>query len=256
MKKNIALLLLVVFASCKAKKSIIEVPKVSKELSREKIIEKHSKGQNAFSTLYIKSSANYKNNNQSQNVTAEIKIKKDEKILISIRFLGITMAKALITPNEVKYYEKINGSYFEGNYTTLSRWLGTDLDFNKVQNILIGQSLDNLTSEKLTMVLENNVYKLTTPSNENTFKTYYLEEENLMLKKQEISQQNPLRTVLIMYSDRKEINQINLPATLFIEAIQQAGTTKIDINYNTITVNEELSFPYSVPESYERVYIN
>jgi hypothetical protein len=27
--------------------------------------------------------------------TAEIKIKKDEMILISIRFLGITMAKAL-----------------------------------------------------------------------------------------------------------------------------------------------------------------
>jgi hypothetical protein len=256
MKKIIALLLLVVFASCKAKKAIIEEPKESTGLSSEKIIEKHSKGQNAFSTLYIKSNANYKNNNQSQNVTAEIKIKKDEKILISIRFLGITMAKALITPTEVKYYEKINGSFFEGNYSALSQWLGTDLDFNKVQNILIGQSLNNLNSEKLTMVLENNLYKLTTLPNESTNKIYYFEEGNLMLKKQEISQQNPLRTVHIMYSDRKEINQINLPSTLLIEAIQQTGTSKININYNTITVNEELSFPYSVPESYERVYIN
>jgi hypothetical protein len=34
--------------------------------------------------------------NKHKNVTAEIKI-KDEQILVSIRFLGITMAKALIT---------------------------------------------------------------------------------------------------------------------------------------------------------------
>ena len=30
----------------------------------------------------------------------------------------------------------------------------------------------------------------------------------------------------------------------------------ININYNSIIFNEELSFPYSVPNSYERIFIN
>ena len=101
-----------------------------------------------FKTLYIKSNVKYNDEKQSQNLTAEIKIKKDEQILVSIRFLGITMAKALITPASVSYYEKLNSTYFEGDFSTLSKWLGTDLDFNKVQNILIGQAIDDLTKGK------------------------------------------------------------------------------------------------------------
>jgi hypothetical protein len=80
--------------------------------------------------------------------------------LVSIRFLGITMAKTLITPNKVKYYEKINGKYFEGDFTTLSRWLGTELDYQKVQNLLLGQSIDDLSKGKYVAVIENTLYKL------------------------------------------------------------------------------------------------
>jgi len=32
--------------------------------------------------------------------------------------------------------------------------------------------------------------------------------------------------------------------------------TTITIDYNNVTFNEELSFPYSVPEGYERISIN
>jgi hypothetical protein len=62
-----------------------------------KIIGNHYNNKSNFSTLYIRANAKYADDKQTQNVTAEIKIKKDEQILVSIRFLGITMAKALIT---------------------------------------------------------------------------------------------------------------------------------------------------------------
>jgi hypothetical protein len=55
--------------------------------------------------IIYKANAKYSDDQQSQNVTAEIKIKKDQQILV-IRFLGITMAKASITPTSVSYYEK------------------------------------------------------------------------------------------------------------------------------------------------------
>ncbi len=256
MKKYIGFLLVFLLLSCKAKKAFVAENSSNNELTSENIIEKHYNDKMNFSTLYIKSNASYKDGKQSQNVTAEIKVKKDEKILISIRFLGITMAKALITPNEVKYYEKINGSYFEGNYAALSRWLGTDLDFQKVQNMLIGEAIDDLKGAKFETTIEDNLYKLSSNTDANTSKTFYFENNNYRIKKQAITQAAQGRMLQVSYPERKEASEAFLPLRIAIEAIQNSETTNININYNTISFNEDLSFPYSVPESYERIFIN
>jgi hypothetical protein len=242
--------------SCKSKAVAITEGKAKERKSADTIIEKHYQNKRDFSTLYIKSSAHYEDSNQTQNVQAEIKIKKDEMILISIRFLGITMAKALITPTEVKYYEKINGNYFEGDYSLLSRWLGTDLDFNKVQHLLIGQALDDLTKGNFSTSIEDKLYKLEDNSDIATTKAYYFESSNFLIKKQIVTQSEKERTVQIVYPNYSDFNQMALPASILIDAMQQKGKVNISIDYNTVTFNEDLSFPYSVPEGYERIFIN
>lgn len=248
--------------SCKSKAVLAEnkpvitnAVKDSNEVTSENIIQKHYSNKNDFSTLYIRSSANYKDEKQSQSVSAEIKIKKDEKILVSIRFIGITMAKALITPDEVKYYEKINGTYFEGNYQALSEWLGTDLDFTKIQNLLIGQPIDDLTKENFTMLLLDKSYQLSTKDN-NTEKSFLFDEDHYLLKKQEIIQVEKEREFEVNYPNFQGYATAILPANLMINAVQKKGKTAISIEYNSVTFNEELTFPYSVPEGYERIFIN
>ena len=256
MKKYITLLSFCFLFSCSAKKAVI-VEKVDNDrLTVNKIIENHYKKKLNFNTLYIKSSVSYRDPNQSQNVTAEIKIKKDEIILVSIRILGITMAKALITPEKVQYYEKINSSYFDGNYSALSKLLGTELDFQKVQNLLLGEALDNLKIEKYHFTLEDNSYKLESVSNSDYRKTFYLSSNNYLINKEEISQPGLERMLRVIYPARKSAEEYNLPTGIAIEANQKSENTTININYNSISFNEELSFPYSVPNSYERIFIN
>ncbi|WP_309640490.1 DUF4292 domain-containing protein [Flavobacterium sp.] len=242
--------------SCKSKAVLLSEGKAKDLITADTIIKKHYQNKKDFTTLYIKSSAHYEDPNQSQNVTAEIKIKKDEIILISIRFLGITMAKALITPNEVKYYEKINGNYFEGDYSLLSRWLGTDLDFNKVQNLLIGQALDDLHKGSFTTSIEDTLYKLEDNSDASTSKSYYFESGKFLIKKQQVTQSEKERTVQIVYPNFGNYNQMALPTKIVIDAMQKKGKVNIEIDYNSVTFDEELSFPYSVPEGYERIFIN
>ena len=256
MKKYIGLLFFGFLVSCSAKKAVIAETPANNKLSADKIIDNHYKNKLNFNTLYIKSSVNYRDPNQSQNVTAEIKIKKDEIILVSIRILGITMAKALITPEKVQYYEKLNSSYFDGNYSALSKLLGTDLDFQKVQNLLLGQAFDNLKTGKYNLSLENNKYKLESVSNTDSIKTFYLSGNNYLINKEEISQPALERMLQVIYQDRKSAEEFYLPTGIAIEANQKSEKTTININYNSISFNEELSFPYSVPNSYERIFIN
>ena len=254
MKKYIGLVFLVFLISCKSK-SALATGTASKTLTADKIIAGHYNNNKDFKTIYIKSNAHYEDKKQSQKVTAEIKIKKDEMILVSVRFLGITMAKALITPTQVKYYEKLNGEYFEGDYSSLSKWLGTDLDFQKVQNMLIGNAIDDLKKGQYAATIEEKLYKLEGGADSSTRKTYYFESEKYLVKKEQIAQQAKNRALQIIYPAYLPYNEVSLPTGLEIEASNNGQKTTIDVNYTSVTLNEELSFPYSVPDDYERIFI-
>ncbi len=255
MYKYFAFLIVGVLFSCKSKAVLVE-GKAKDILSSDQIVASHYHNKKEFSTLYIKSSARYEDEKQSQKVTAEIKIKKNEMILISVRFIGITMAKALITPTEVKYYEKINNSFFQGDYTTLSRWLGSDLDFSKVQNMLLGEALDDLNKGKYTANIVNQMFKLEDSTDVNMIKEYFFESDKYLIKKQQITQKAQDRSLEIAYPNYADFNKILMPTNIIIDAIQNKEKTNITIDYNTITFNEDLSFPYSVPEGYEQIFIN
>jgi hypothetical protein len=243
------------FVSCKSKAAVVNANKIESRSSANKIIENYYNNKNEFSTLYIKASAHYATEKQTQNVTAEIKIKKNEQILISIRFLGITMAKASITPTSVSYYEKVNGSYYEGDFSALSQLLGTDLDFNKVQNMLLGRAIDDLKKGNYTDSLTDQVYRLDDASDNNTKKSFYFDADKFLVNKQEITQTSEGRMIQVVYSNRKEFNEITLPLAVNIDSYQKKGKAEINLDYNTVTFNEELSFPYSVPNGYKRIII-
>ncbi|WP_396149500.1 DUF4292 domain-containing protein [Flavobacterium sp.] len=255
MKKSVfALALVFILVGCKAKKGLVEA-NASDDLATQNIIQNHYDVKKDFSTAYIRANAKYKDKNQSLSFSAEIRIKKNEMILVSIRFLGITMAKGLITPTEVKYYEKNGGKFFEGDYTTLSNWLGTDLDFYKVQNMLIGQAMDDLRKGKYANTIENKLYKLKDINDKQNVKSFYFEASNFLIKRQEIEQVAKNRKLNVYYPNHKEYAEAILPLNILIEASQENEKNTISLDYNSVTFNEELSFPYSVPSDYEQIFI-
>ncbi|HYD89999.1 MAG TPA: DUF4292 domain-containing protein [Flavobacterium sp.] len=257
MRKYIAIAaMLLLFASCKTKQAVITEGAAAGEKSVKEIVDGHYGNPKDFRTLYIRASAKYKDSHTSQNVSADIRIKKDEIILVSIKFLGITMAKAIITPDRVSYYEKIGNTYFEGNYAALSRWLGTELDFAKVQNMLTGEALYDLNKGKYIASLENGRYKLHSMDRSAITKQFFFEGANYLLKREIITQAavQP-RSLEIQYPAHKEHAKAILPAEVRIEA-QQKDRVNIDIEYNTVTFDEDLTFPYEVPEGFEQVFID
>ena len=165
------------------------------------------------------------------------------------------MAKASITPTSVSYYEKINGNYYEGDFSALSQLLGTDLDFNKVQNMLLGRAIDDLKNGNYTESFLDQVYRLDDTSENNTKKSFYFDADKFLVNKQEITQTNEGRMIQVAYSNKKEFNEMILPLVINIDTFQKKGKTEINLEYNTISFNQELSFPYSVPNGYKRIII-
>ena len=255
MKRFLTIIVLIFLASCKSKSVAVEAVKTTTQMSSDKIIENYNNNKLEFSTLYIKSDVEYADNKLSQQVTAEIKIKKDQQILVSVRFLGITMAKASITPTSVSYYEKMGGTYFEGDFSSLGQWLGTDLDYNKIQNMLLGRAIDDLEKGKYSESFVDQIYRLDNGSDSAIKKSFYFDANTFRINKQEITQTAEGRMIQVGYSDEAVYKEATLPSKVQINTIQKKGKSRINLDYKTITFNEELSFPYSVPNGYKRIII-
>jgi hypothetical protein len=257
MRKIISIItLIVLLTACKAKQGIVSEQSAEESKASKEIINGHLKNMPAFKTLSIRASARYEDSKQSQNVNADIRIKKDEIILVSVKVLGITMAKALITPTRVSYYEKLNGRYFDGNYELLSRWLGTELDFNKVQNMLLGRAMDNLEKGSYKATLEGGLHKLSSGSKGGTTKDFFFESAQYLLKRQAISQGgNEPRSVDISYPTHTTHRNGALPGEIKILA-QQKDKVNIELEYNNVTFDEDLSFPYEIPQGYDKITID
>jgi inner membrane protein involved in colicin E2 resistance len=56
--------------------------------------------------------------------------------------------------------------------------------------------------------------------------------------------------------NHKTFNEVILPVEIMIEAKQEDKKTTISIVYNNAVFNEDLTFPYNVPDGYERINID
>lgn len=258
MTKYLGLILLVfLMASCKTAQPILTEGKAKDTLSSAVIVDRHYQNAKLFSTLYIKSAVHYEDDKDSQNMTAEIKIKKDEKILISVRFLGITMAKALITPNKVSYYEKMNNTYFEGDFSTLSRWLGTPLNYASLQNLFLARAFEDLQGKTLnTSIDSDKYYRLEDVTNPDITKVYSFESGKCRIIKEQFVQNQKQQSLQVVYPGENAYGVMSLPTGIIVDALQPSGKMHIDIDFNHLTIDEELSFPYSVPEGYKHINIH
>jgi hypothetical protein len=252
------LLLVVVIASCKTKKTVVE-QSVSKEVvvdnMAKEIIEKHYENKVDFQTVSIRSAADYEDQKQAISISADIRMKKDEVIWINLKFFGIPMAKALITPTRVSYYEKANATYFDGDYSLLTKMLGTDLDFQKVQNLLLGRPIDDLTKEVFIAEITNSLVQLKSKKQADIEKLFRFETGNYLLKEQYINQISKNRNVLVTYPSFSNQDNIFMPTGVSIIANQQ-NQVKINVAYKKITFNESLSYPYSIPDGYSQIKID
>lgn len=81
---------------------------------------------------------------ETQGFKATLRMRRDSAIWVSISpALGIEVFRILITPDSLKLISKVpdNKYYYAGRFDVLSQMLGTEIDFDMLQNLLVGNAL-------------------------------------------------------------------------------------------------------------------
>ncbi|WGD35729.1 DUF4292 domain-containing protein [Olleya sp. YS] len=252
-KKNITfaiLLLVVIVSGCKGSKTIMSDGKINTKLTAKQLIKNSNKATTDFTTLVGKLKLEYIQKGKSDGTTVSFRMEKDKTIWMSK--LGI--AKVLITPNRVAFYNKWDNTYFDGDFAYLSDLLGTDLDFYKVQNMLLGQSLFNLEDDTYEISANDTSYILQPKRQRDLFELFlFVNPSHFKMDSQEIAQPKDKRILHIDYLTYQEVDKKTLPERTKILAIEDDEQLVINLELKSVKLNEEVRFPFTIPSGYKKI---
>ncbi|HMB62785.1 MAG TPA: DUF4292 domain-containing protein [Eudoraea sp.] len=252
-KKWLALCVFTLLISgCKSGK-IATDGKIDDKLTAKTIIKNHYKNQIDFRTLSGRMRIEYSDGGSSQSVGVSLRIQKDKTIWMSAP-LGVV--KAYITPTRVSFYNKLQNEYFDGDFAYLSNLLGTDLNFEKVQNLLLGQAIFDLRKEKYNAEVHGDTYELTPRKSMDLFKALFqLEPRNFKMATQQLSQPQNKRLLEIRYKNYQLQDSRIIPDKIGITAIDVDERTTIGIEYRNMEFNRPLNFPYKIPKGFQEIVL-
>ncbi len=241
------------FLSCKAKKNMIDANAIAKEMSARKVAKKHIAANFENKSLDSKLKVNFNNGKSKQSLSVQLKIKKDEVIYIRGTKL-ITIFKAKITPNSVSYYSPIAKNYFTGDFSMIKELLGVEINFEQLQNLFLGQSLQNLKKEKNDVYIENNTYVLSPEKQNILYDIFYsINPSHFKLDQQSIVNDENKMRLDINYPKYNLVDDIVFPKKINIIAKNEKRTTYIDIEYKSIIFDSDIFMSFKIPNAYKRL---
>ncbi len=251
--KRITTLSLVVLAlNCKSAKRVSATGEAGTKLSAKEIIKKHQKNDAVFKTLQAKVKIDIVQNEKEQGLTFSFRMEKDKAIWLSA---PLGLARMLITPSKVQYYNKLENEYFDGDYKLLSDVVGVELDFNKVQNILLGQAIYSLNTPHNVSVSEN-TYALSPKKQNALMELFYLiNPTHFKMQSLQLQQQKEKRFLQVDYTAYQNVNEHILPKGINIVAVEDNKQVSVTMDIKQVSVDEPVRFPFKIPSGYKEIVI-
>jgi len=240
--------------SCKSAKTIAASGEISNSITAKQLIKENAKQDAKFKTLQARIKIDYTQDLQEHGYTVNLRMEKDKTIWISAT-LGL--ARAMITPNEVSFYDKINDQYFKGDYTLLSNLLGVELNFKKVQSLLLGESLFNLKEGKYTASTNEKSYILQPKEQTAILELFLLlNPSHFKMDSQQLHQPIKNRFLQVDYLAYQDVDKEVLPKDIKIIAIENNDEVIIAMEYKSVSLNEEVRFPFKIPSGFKEIILD
>ena len=247
------LILVLAFSSCRGKKKTANNNNTS-NMFTAKVIANYNDYSFNKKTVKATIKAKYKGKTNLPSVNVSLRMEKDKVIWMSISKSIFSLGKLKITPNRVQFYNKLQQEYFDGDFSLLSNFLGTEVNFKQVEKILLGEAVFDLNEKDYKIKTQQNEYEFTPKKRNKLFDILFLlNANNFKINKQEIRQEKENKLLSIAYKDYEKIDGVYFPSTIFVLAEDKKNTNTVTINYKNVSFNLDLKFPFNIPSGYKEI---
>ena len=262
----VCLFLIMGLGACKTTKKAVHSPLVIKTAAE--LNQLASQNELHFEWINAKLSATIATKDKENNVTVNLRMRKDSVIWMSISpALGIEVARVLVTKDTIKVMDRLNSKFLIRNYAYINDLLQVMVDFEMLQSLLIGNNFSYLDEKKFrSSFVDGQLYVLSTLGKRKLKKTIvedkeinkgimqdtWLEPDHFKVVKMLIKDKKSKKELLANFQDFRQVENQLAPYVSTFD-IQSFKTVKIKIEYSKILLNKVQEFPFTIPEKYEKM---
>lgn len=253
-----------VFTSCKTTRSTLKKP--LKEYGFNYLYSKMLENSVSFDYMSGKFDIEYSDGNKKTELRGQLRIKYDSLTWLSFSpALGIEAARVLLSDDSVKFVNRLNKTYFIGEYQVLDSLLNTTIDYSILQSMIIGNDITQYDVNKYKASIDGGLYRITIQERRKIKKVLksgeldskvlvqniWLDPDNFRIKQVDIKELgDDTKKLDVTYDKYMDVGGQLFPSRIIINIVSQKSIS-IDVNFIKMEINEPLRFPFKIPDKYE-----
>ena len=156
--KLIGVLLLVVMG-CKSLTPVATTSAIDTRLRPREVQQQIEDNALRFESLQWRGQASLEREGKRQKVGVTLRLKQGEGIWVSGSVI-VPLARVLITPKQLQFYEKINRQYAQIDFRQVKKLLGAPIDYEMIEHIITASPLDKRALKRAKLTFTQNSYVL------------------------------------------------------------------------------------------------
>lgn len=246
------LLVLLTLVGCKSL-TVLPSKKPVESIKFKRLIENLKKSEEKINSFRARIKVTYRTKKIKQSLSVNLRF-KDHKFLWMSANILVPVAKLLMTKDKIFFYEKFQKKYYEGEYDFLNSILGTNFKLQDIQNIFIGNPIDDLKKTKLKRIENPEYYVLINNSSEKYRTTYFYDTENFRIREQRFLLIDNKNSILsIKYPLYQKTNGKTVPKQIQISSFVNGDLVLISLELIRVDYPNELTIPFKFPEGYSKI---
>ena len=222
-----------------------------------------------FHQFSAKFNVTYQIDRKKTTVSGNLRIDQDSIIWISITpALGIEAVRFVLTPDSIKYINRLNNTYFLRDFAYINQLLNKTLDYDMAQAFLLGNDFSLYESNTFKASIENQQYKLSTINRRKLrrfvrrsdddisipIQSIWLDAESFKISKVLLKEaERDSRKFVATYDEFEDIDGKLIPSDLDFKVETDKNKIRINIRYSKIQLDKEQTYPFRIPESYSEI---
>ena len=257
MKKyfNIGVILfstVILFSGCKTV-AVLPTKTPLKNANLEALVSRIKSNYPKVNKLRSRIKATYDNGKREQQVIIQFRMENKKKLWLSATML-IPIAKLMITPNQVYFYEKFQKSYFQGGFDLINRPFGTNFRYSDIENIFLGKPILDPGYGRWKQISNPQYYILIPQGKRAGLKpTLFFDPVSFLLKEQRVIIPQNNYSITIKYLQHLRIEGKSVPSLIEIILFDGNERQALKLEFTRTYLTEEINFPFEIPKGYSKI---
>ena len=236
-------------------KSVVVLPTKEPVKNAEiKILAKEiDKASTKIKTFRARVKVEYTDGKQKQQVSLNLRMESNKALWASASML-VPIAKVLITPTRVGFYEKFQKTYYDGDLSFINDQLGTSFSFKDLENVLLGNPISEMRTSNFERIEHPQFYVLVPKTKGDQFRpTYFFDPNTFRLKEQRFIIPGSVQSLSVKYPKYQKTEGKTLPKEIEISFFDGSNLIQIKLDFIRTDFPKNLSTPFMIPKGYKKI---